>query len=77
MGLNYWIRLCITESNTINQCAYFLITPLELVEWSLAQFDFMHCVESDAIPLSGFKPWPPDVVLVRSQRSNHSAKLDT
>ena len=30
-----------------------------------------------ATPLSGFKPVRPDVVLVCSQRCNHSAKLDT
>ena len=76
MGLNYLIRLCLTESNTMHQHTYFLITSSELVELSLAQFDYMHCAESGKSPLSGFEPWPPDVVLVRSQHSNHSAKLD-
>ena len=61
----------------MHQRTYFLITSSELVELSLAQFDYIHCVESGATPLSGFEPWPPDVVLVRSQCSNHSAKLDT
>ena len=61
----------------MHQRTYFLITSSELVESSLAQFDYIHCVESGATPLSGFEPWPPDLVLVRSQRSNHSAKLDT
>ena len=61
----------------MHQCTYFLITSSELVELSLAQFDYIHCAGSGATPLSGFEPWPPDVVLVREQRSNHSAKLDT
>ncbi len=77
MGLNYLIRLSLFQSNTMHQHTYFLITSSELVESSLAQFDYIHCVESGATPLSGFEPWPPDLKLVRSQRSNHSAKLDT
>ena len=61
----------------MHQRTYFFITTSELVESSLAQFDYIHCVESGVTPLSGFEPWPPDVVLVRSQCSNHSTKLDT
>ena len=61
----------------MHQRTYFFITTSELVESSLAQFDYIHCVESGVNPLSGFEPWPPDVVLVCSQRSNHSTKLDT
>ena len=43
---------------------------------SLAQFEYMHCVESGAITQSGLTPWPPDVVLVCSQCSNHLDKLE-
>ena len=61
----------------MHQRTYFLITSSELVELSLAQFDYIHCAGSGATPLSGFEPLPHDVVLVREQRSNPSAKLDT
>ena len=41
----------------MHQWTYFLIYFSELEE-----FDYIHCVESGAIQLSGFKLWPPDVV---------------
>ena len=56
---------------------YFCITTLELVESSSAQFDYIHCAESAATPMSGFEPWPQDGKLLSSQHSNHSAKLYT
>ena len=58
MGLNYLIRLWLSQSNTMHQRTYFHITSSELVELSLAQFDYIHCVGSGATPLSGFEPWP-------------------
>ena len=61
----------------MHQRTYFFITSSELVESSLAQFDYIHCAESAATTMSGFEPWPQDGKLVCSQHSNHSAKLYT
>ena len=60
----------------MHQRTYFFITTSELVESSLAQFDYIHCAGSAATPMSGFEPWPQDGKLVHNQCSNHSAKLD-
>jgi hypothetical protein len=60
IGLNYLIRLWLSQSNTMHQQTYFLITSSELVELSLAQFDYMHCAESDAITnewIRTLAPW--------------------
>ena len=57
VGLNYLIRLWLSQSNTMYQRTYFLITSSELVELSLAQFDYIHCVGNGASPQSGFEPW--------------------
>ena len=57
VGLNYLIRLWFSQSNTMYQRTYFLITSSELVELSLAQFDYIHCVGNGASPQSGFEPW--------------------
>ena len=40
-----------------------LITSSVVVESSLAQFDYIHCVESGLAPQSGFKPRPQEVIL--------------
>ena len=60
----------------MHQHTYSHITSSDLVELSLAQFDYMHCVESGSAPQSGFEPWHQDVKLVCYQCSSHSAKLD-
>ena len=49
----------LTESNTMHQRTYILITSLESVELSLAQFDYIHCAESVKTTPNGFEYWLP------------------
>ena len=62
-GLNHLCEDVIIESYTMNQHTYCLITSSVVVELSLAQFDYIHCAESDLASQSGFELRPQDVNL--------------